>query len=107
TKFILEMVPQSRFETYLVALDAAICLTDRPMSMHNQSLRRKAIQMLLLATVFWGMSFPTMKSVVMVQQQLLPNASTWFFTSLAVTVRFGLAFLIMLFWTWSTFRRMS
>ena len=67
----------SRFETNLVALGAAICLTDRPMSMHNQSLRRKAIQMLLLATVFWGMSFPTMKSVVMVQQQLLPNASTW------------------------------
>ena len=75
--------------------------------MRNQSLRRKAIQMLLLATVFWGMSFPTMKSVVMVQQQLLPNASTWFFTSLAVTIRFGIALLIMLFWTWSTFRRMS
>jgi drug/metabolite transporter (DMT)-like permease len=77
------------------------------MSMRNQSLRRKAIQMLLLATVFWGMSFPTMKSVVMVQQRLLPNASTWFFTSLGVTVRFGAALLIMLFWTWSTFRRMS
>ena len=51
----------------------------------------RAVWMLLLATVFWGMSFPLMKGLVLLQQQLLPGASVWFITSQTLTVRFGLA----------------
>ena len=55
----------------------------------------QAVWMLLLATVFWGMSFPLMKGLVLLQQQLLPGASVWFITSQTLTVRFGLAAVVL------------
>jgi drug/metabolite transporter (DMT)-like permease len=73
----------------------------------SSSNQRKASQMLLLATVFWGVSFPVMKALGMVQQQLLPNASSWFISSSATAVRFGLAALIMLAWSWRSLRQMT
>jgi drug/metabolite transporter (DMT)-like permease len=60
------------------------------------ALRPRAIQMLVFCTVFWALSFPTMKALVQTQQHLLPGASSWFFTALSVTYRFGLAGLILL-----------
>lgn len=51
--------------------------------------------MLLLATTFWAASFPLMKSLALEQQKLLPDASTWFFTSLGVMYRFGAAALLL------------
>ena len=51
--------------------------------------------MLLLATVCWGMSFPLMKGLVLAQQRLLPDASLWFITAQTLTVRFGLAALVL------------
>lgn len=68
----------------------------------HASKRRRAAQMLLLATIFWGVSFPTMKALGMVQEKLLPEASSWFVTSLAVTVRFVAAALLMALWSWRT-----
>lgn len=44
--------------------------------------------MLALATIFWGLSFPIMKSLALVQQQLVPGISTWFSSSLIVIGRF-------------------
>jgi drug/metabolite transporter (DMT)-like permease len=55
----------------------------------------QAVWMLLLATVCWGMSFPLMKGLVLLQQQLLPGASVWFITSQTLTVRFGLAAIVL------------
>ena len=52
--------------------------------------RLKATQMLLLANLFWGLSFPTMKALGMAQQLVLPGQSSWFFSSLCIVLRFGL-----------------
>ena len=52
--------------------------------------------MLLLTTVFWGLSFPLIKSLMMLNQALLPGAGSWFVTAQALAPRFVLASLLML-----------
>ncbi len=52
--------------------------------------------MLVLATGFWSLSFPTMKALTIAQQNLLPESSTWFICSLCIAYRFGAAALVML-----------
>jgi drug/metabolite transporter (DMT)-like permease len=52
--------------------------------------------MLLLANFFWGLSFPVIKSVMLLHAQLLPHANTWFSTINTVAPRFLLAVVIML-----------
>ncbi len=59
----------------------------------------KAINMLALATIFWGLSFPVMKALGQLQHQLLPESSSWFGTAFVNTLRFGLAFILMTFFT--------
>lgn len=54
-----------------------------------------AVRLLALATLFWGMSFPVMKAIGQVQQQLLPHTSTWFGTSIVVFARFAISALIL------------
>jgi drug/metabolite transporter (DMT)-like permease len=51
----------------------------------------------------WALSFPTMKALVLTQQKLLPQDGSWFFASLSVTYRFGIAGVILLLFT---FRQM-
>ncbi len=63
--------------------------------------------MLLLATVFWGVSFPAMKALGMVQQQLLPGASSWFITANVITLRFGIAAALLLIWSGRTLGQMT
>ena len=77
------------------------------MQLDDQNQSRRAAGMLLLATVFWGLSFPVMKALLLAQAQLLPHASSWFRTSSAVTVRFGISALILLIWTWPSLGRMT
>jgi drug/metabolite transporter (DMT)-like permease len=57
--------------------------------------RRKAVRTLVLCTMLWGLSFPTMKALAQTQQNLLPDAGSWFFTSLGVMYRFGFAGMVM------------
>src|SRR2546429_5636046 len=64
--------------------------------MARETQRVKAIQMLVLANLFWGLSFPTTKALAMTQQSLLPAASSWFIASLCVVYRFAAAALILL-----------
>ena len=64
----------------------------------HHPLRRRATEMLLLATLFWGISFPVMKAISQIQQNLITHDDTWFAASSAVLVRFGVAALIMLLW---------
>lgn len=59
-------------------------------------LRRRALPRLVLCTLFWALSFPLMKALALTQQNLLPQSGSWFFTSLSVTYRFGLAGILLL-----------
>ncbi len=63
-----------------------------------QSLRRKAVLMLLLANLFWGLSFPVIKAIALIHAKLLPDAGTWFSTLYTVSPRFVLAALLMALW---------
>ncbi len=63
--------------------------------------------MLLLATLFWGISFPVMKAIGTLQHRLLGHENTWFATASAVGIRFGVAALAMLAWTWPTLRQLK
>jgi drug/metabolite transporter (DMT)-like permease len=55
----------------------------------------RACVWLFLATAFWGLSFPFIKSIWTLQQQLVPEASTVFLAAAGATIRFGVAALIM------------
>jgi drug/metabolite transporter (DMT)-like permease len=67
---------------------------------HPQHVR--ALLMLLLANAFWGLSFPTIKAVVLVHEALLPGSTHWFITAMSVTPRYILAALVM--WLWQARR---
>lgn len=67
---------------------------------HNDAL--KASWLLILATVFWGFSFLAMKALGLTQQKLLPDGNSWFFASLSLVVRFGIAAVILLLWSMRT-----
>lgn len=56
----------------------------------------RALLMLLVANFFWGLSFPLIKSIVLLHGQLLPQAGTWFSAIYTVAPRFLLAILLML-----------
>jgi drug/metabolite transporter (DMT)-like permease len=51
--------------------------------------------MLLVATFFWASSFPIVKALAMEQQNLVPEAGTWFFTLIGAAYRFGAAGLLL------------
>ena len=44
------------------------------------ALRSRALGMLVLATAFWGLSFPLIKSLMLLHAQLAPAADSWFIT---------------------------
>lgn len=62
------------------------------------ALRRRALLMLLCANFFWGLSFPVIKALAVLQEKLLPGASSWFSTLCVVAPRFMLATLLLVAW---------
>ena len=56
---------------------------------------RRAIWMLLLANLLWGVSFPVIKSLALLQAQLVPGSSTWFITASTLVPRFTLGALVL------------
>jgi drug/metabolite transporter (DMT)-like permease len=54
--------------------------------------------MLLIATFFWGISFPVIKALGLVQGQLLPGAGSWFSGFYTVAPRFLIAAVILVVW---------
>lgn len=58
----------------------------------------RAVLMLLLANLYWGLSFPVIKAVVLLHDKILPLGSQWFSTVYTVAPRFLLAFLILFVW---------
>jgi drug/metabolite transporter (DMT)-like permease len=61
-----------------------------------RSLRGRAILMLLLANLYWGLSFPLIKTVTALNRALLPGAGTWYLAAAALAPRFLLAAALML-----------
>ena len=53
------------------------------------------MQMLVGCTALWALSFPAMKALALTQQGVLPQSGSWFFTSLSVTYRFGVAGVVL------------
>jgi drug/metabolite transporter (DMT)-like permease len=58
----------------------------------------RALVMLVVATLFWGLSFPVIKALMLIHERLLPEASTWFSAIYAVGPRFPLAIAIIIAW---------
>lgn len=54
--------------------------------------------MLILATAFWGLSFPLVKGLALLHERLLPGSDTWFITTMALVPRFLLAALLLAVW---------
>jgi drug/metabolite transporter (DMT)-like permease len=63
--------------------------------MNPRAEHRTALAMLLLANLFWGLSFPVIKSLVYEHQQLIPGSGTWFITAMTVAPRFVLGALVL------------
>ncbi len=74
-------------------------------ALHPQ--RTRALLMLLVANLFWGLSFPVIKSMVLLHDQLFGEAGTWFSTLYTVAPRFLLATLILMFWLGPRFWRVT
>src|SRR2546428_285283 len=68
----------------------------RNSNMSGDAIRLKALRMLVLASAFWGLSFPTTKALAVLQQELLPDSSSWFVAALCVVYRFVIASLVLL-----------
>lgn len=62
------------------------------------SQRTRAIVGLLGANFFWGLSFPTIKALALVQERLVPDPLGWFTTAMLVAPRFVLAAAVLAVW---------
>lgn len=60
--------------------------------------------MLLVANLFWGLSFPLIKAIALTHARLLPNSGNWFITAWTVGPRFILAAVVLLVWQWRQLR---
>lgn len=56
---------------------------------------RQAIWMLLLGNLLWGVSFPLIKSLVLLQERLVPGGSSWFITASTLLPRFTFGTLVL------------
>lgn len=60
-----------------------------------RSVHSQAVAALLLATALWGVSFPLIKSIALVHQQLLPDSGNWFIAAMTVAPRFLVSALVL------------
>ncbi len=51
--------------------------------------------MLLLGNLLWGVSFPLIKSLVLLQERLVPGGSSWFITASTMLPRFTLGAIVL------------
>ena len=52
--------------------------------------------MLLVANLCWGLSFPLIKSILLLHERIIPEAGTWFSAIYTVAPRFLLALLVLM-----------
>src|SRR5690348_12481682 len=69
--------------------------------------RSRALLMLLLANLFWGLSFPLIKGIAGVHERLLPGSSSWFIAGSALVPRFFLGALILSAFCWRGLRTLT
>lgn len=55
----------------------------------------QALLMLLLANLFWGLSFPLVKVMALTQQLVVPASGNWFITAMSVAPRFLIATVVI------------
>lgn len=55
----------------------------------------RALAMLLVATFFWGLSFPIIKSILLLHERVLAGTGPWFSTVMTLAPRFLLATLLL------------
>jgi drug/metabolite transporter (DMT)-like permease len=73
----------------------------QPSAIAPQDARRsRALLMLVLATAFWGLSFPLIKTIMLLHARLEPSADSWFVTIYTLAPRFALGALIFAAWQW-------
>jgi len=70
-------------------------------------LHGQAVRTLVFCTSLWALSFPVMKALALEQHKLLPEAGSWFCTSLGVMYRFGAAGLVLLLFNLSRLKTLS
>jgi drug/metabolite transporter (DMT)-like permease len=80
-----------------VATDRPLCHGGR-MSSTPLTLHRRAIAMLLLANLFWGLSFPLIKALGQLHASLAPDAPDALLTLYTIAPRFLLAVVLMVLW---------
>ena len=68
------------------------------MTTASRALHRRALTGLVVATLFWALSFPVIKGMVLIFGQQLPGSGNWFVTAMLVGPRFLLAALLLFLW---------
>src|ERR1022692_4162423 len=68
---------------------------------------RQAIWMLLLANLLWGVSFPLIKSLVLLHERTVPGSSTWFITAATLFPRFVLGALVLVILCFGVMRTLT
>lgn len=63
--------------------------------------------MLLLGNLLWGVSFPLIKSLVLLHEQLVPGSSPWFITAATLFPRFALGALVLGAVSWRALRTLT
>ena len=76
---------------YYSRADFFLARMNPPRSLHSQ-----AVLMLLLANLFWGLSFPLIKALMQAHQLMLPAGYSWFVTAYTVAPRFLLGSAVLL-----------
>ncbi|HTL67880.1 MAG TPA: EamA family transporter [Lacunisphaera sp.] len=66
-------------------------MSDRP----DARLHHRAVLWLLVANLFWGLSFPLIKALAFAHRQVLPESSNWFITAGTCAPRFLLASIVL------------
>ncbi len=59
---------------------------------------RRAVLWLMAGTAAWGLSFPLQKMLTLLQQEMVPDAGTWFLTSWIICLRSLLAAVVLFLW---------
>jgi drug/metabolite transporter (DMT)-like permease len=68
---------------------------------------RQAIWMLLLGNLLWGVSFPLIKSLVLLHGRLVPGSGSWFITASTLFPRFVLGTLVLGAVSWRAWRTLT
>lgn len=77
------------------------------MTTPDRAVHTRAVLMLMLATLFWGLSFPLVKAIALAHQAVLPASGNWFITAYTVAPRFLLGSAVLLVVLWPRLRTIT